>query len=389
MTERIYYNDSYQTEFRAHVLESLEDGRRLYLDRTAFYPASGGQPHDTGCIDNAMVTDVIEEEDGRIAHVLSTPVEHSDVNCRIDWVRRFDHMQQHSGQHLLSAVLMELFSVETLSFHLGDAASTIDLSVASLEPEQLRAAEARANVIVFENRPLAVEFRDASENLELRKPCERQGKLRIVNIEGLDRSACGGTHVRSTGEVGAVLIRRLEKMRGNLRIEFLCGMRAVRRARLDYEALAEISRSLSASLDETPTLIAVQLRRLNESEKARHKLSIELARMEGAALHDATEPGPDGVRRVSRTIAQGPIDDNLRALAQGFTSRNKAVFAAFVEEPPSLLVAVSAATGLHAGNLLKSLLAGAGGRGGGNAQLAQGSVSSREALERIRGELNG
>ncbi|MCL4854619.1 MAG: alanyl-tRNA editing protein [Bryobacteraceae bacterium] len=199
MTERIYYNDSYQTEFRAHVLESSEDGRRLYLDRTAFYPASGGQPHDTGCIDNAMVTDVIEEEDGRIAHILAAPVEHPDVDCRIDWARRFDHMQQHSGQHLLSAVLMELFSVETLSFHLGDAASTIDLSVASLEPEQLRKAEARANEIVFENRPLAVEFRDASENLELRKPSERQGKLRIVTIEGLDRSGCCGTHVRSTG----------------------------------------------------------------------------------------------------------------------------------------------------------------------------------------------
>ncbi|MCL4853498.1 MAG: hypothetical protein KJZ78_19255, partial [Bryobacteraceae bacterium] len=218
---------------------------------------------------------------------------------------------------------------------------------------------------------------------------ERQGKLRIVTIEGLDRSACGGTHVHSTGEIGVVLIRRLDKMRGNLRIEFLCGMRAVRRARLDYEALLEISRLLSASLDETPSLVAVQLRRLNESEKARNKLSIELARIEGAALNEATEPGPDGVRRASRTIARGPIDDDLRALAQGFTSRNKAVFAAFVEEPPSLLVAVSPATGMHAGNLLKSLLAGAGGRGGGNAQLAQGSVSSREALERIRGELNG
>jgi uncharacterized protein (TIGR02270 family) len=229
MTDRLYYTDSYLTTFQARVVEKSADGGTVYLDRTAFYPTSGGQPFDTGSIAGAPVVDVVDEGE-RIAHVLGAAVDLDDVECRIDWPRRFDHMQQHSGQHLLSAVMAELFGIATLSVHFGAASSTLDLDTPSLTADQVRAAETRANEAVFENLPVSVLFADSPEDLGLRKASDRSGVLRVISIEGLDRSACGGTHVRATGEIGPVLIRKLDKVRGAVRVEFLCGLRALRRA---------------------------------------------------------------------------------------------------------------------------------------------------------------
>jgi Ser-tRNA(Ala) deacylase AlaX len=237
MTERLYYQDSYLTEFRARVVEASPDQKRIYLDRTAFYPTSGGQPFDIGKLGGVEVIEVIDEGD-RIAHVLSDVFTGSEVEGRIHRARRFDHMQQHTGQHLLSAVLIEMFDAPTVSFHLGAESSTIDVTRA-LEPAQLREAERRANEIVFENRPVTVSYQHSSEDLGLRKPTEREGEVRIISIQDLDRSACGGTHVRATGEIGPILLRKLDRIRGNLRIEFLCGGRAVGRAREDFEALSK------------------------------------------------------------------------------------------------------------------------------------------------------
>ena len=208
MTERLYWDDSYLRRFRAKILERCCDGCELYLDRTAFYPTSGGQPHDTGWIQNVPVIDVVDEGE-RIRHRLSRPVDGEEADCEVDWGRRFDHMQQHSGQHLLSAVLNRFHGAPTVSFHLGRDISTIDVGLAALEPERLKEAERQANEIVFENRPIRVDYREASEAEGLRRASGREGLLRIVEIEGLDRSACGGTHVRHTGEIGLVLLRRL------------------------------------------------------------------------------------------------------------------------------------------------------------------------------------
>ncbi len=245
MTERLYYNDSYLTAFQANVADASPDRRRVYLDRTAFYPSSGGQPHDLGTIDGIGVIDVVDE-DGRIAHVLEAPFEGIQAEGRIEWPRRFDHMQQHTGQHLLSAVLLDLFGAQTVGFHMGGESSTIDIARPALEPAEVRAALERANEIVFENRPVTIAFGHSSEDLGLRKPTAREGLVRIVSIERLDRTACGGTHVRATGEIGPIMIRKIEKMRGNVRLEFLCGMRAMRRAHADYEALAQIGRTFSS-----------------------------------------------------------------------------------------------------------------------------------------------
>ena len=222
MTERLYYDDSYLRRFHATV-ETGADLSRVYLDRTAFYPASGGQPFDTGLIGPARVVEVVDEED-RVAHLLDRPLEPGWYPCEIDWPRRFDHMQQHTGQHLLSAVLSDAFGLPTVSFHLGAEASTIDVEAPpQFDPARLVEAESRANALIFENRRVSVSYHDGREdNLRLRKPSEREGIIRVVTIEDLDRSACGGTHVAATGEAGPILIRKLDRIRGNLRIEFLC-----------------------------------------------------------------------------------------------------------------------------------------------------------------------
>jgi alanyl-tRNA synthetase len=231
MTNRIYYTDAYRTEFTAAVIDRADDGKRVYLDETAFYPTSGGQLHDLGTLGGVKVVDVVDEDD-RIAHVLSAPLgATTPVRGEIDWTRRHDHMQQHTGQHLLSAVLEDLFGFKTVSVHFGAEYSTLDLDAELVTYQQLVAAEARANETVAEARPVTVTFEDARAAAGLRKDSDREGTLRIVSIEGVDRSACGGTHVRTTAEIGTVLLRSTEKIRKATRVEFVCGARAVRRAR--------------------------------------------------------------------------------------------------------------------------------------------------------------
>jgi alanyl-tRNA synthetase len=384
MTERLYYTDCYLTQFRARVVEASPDGRCIYLDRTAFYPTSGGQPFDTGQLGGLEVVDVIDEGD-RIAHIVSGPLMPGEVEGLIYRVRRFDHMQQHTGQHLLSAVLLEMFDAPTVSFHLGAESSTIDVA-RSLEPADLREAERRANQIVFENRPVTIGFQHSSEDLGLRKPTEREGDVRIVSIQDLDRSACGGTHLRATGEIGPILLRKLDRIRGNLRIEFLCGGRAVARARADFEALSQIARVFSAPLDDAPAMVEAQREKLQDADKTRKRLATELAASSGRALYAETPPGPDGIRRVLRRVES--LLEESRAEAQSFTapgptSSGPAIFLALAENPPAVLLGCSKDSGVHAGDLLKRALSEAGGRGGGNAALAQGSLPSKEALDQL------
>jgi Ser-tRNA(Ala) deacylase AlaX len=215
MTERLYYTDSYLREFTARVVERSADGLTLYLDRTAFYPASGGQPFDTGAIAGARVVEVVDEDE-RIAHRMTSPVASETVECAVDWSRRFDHMQQHTGQHLLSAVFDGLFGLRTVGFHLGGEISTIDLEGGALEAAPLREAERRANEIVCENRPVAVRFQNSAEAEDLRKPSERAGELRIVSIEGLDARTghrrdrphpAAQDRESAAGHAGGVLVR--------------------------------------------------------------------------------------------------------------------------------------------------------------------------------------
>lgn len=383
-TNRLYYQDCYLSNFPARVVDSADDGRRVYLESTAFYPDSGGQPHDSGVLGDQAVVGVIDEGD-RIAHVLAGPLHSGSMEGRIDWHRRYDHMQQHTGQHLLSAVLVELFDAQTLSFHMGAEVSSIELSLKELTESQIEEAERRANAIVWEARPVSIQFEDAETAQGLRKASGRTGTLRIIEICGLDRSACGGTHVRSTAELGPIQILRSERVRGNVRAEFVCGGRGLRYAKQEHRTLAELSRIASTAVDKLPEYLATLKDRLAETEKSSQRLASELGRREGEqAYRDAVASG-DGIRRW--TVQVQTIDEPVRAKAQAFAKFPKALALITGMEPPGVLVACSLDAGMNAGAILKQALSRVGGRGGGSATLAQGGLPDQAVLEFLKAEL--
>ena len=377
MTERLYYYDCYLREFQARVTESAGDGWRVYLDRSAFYPTSGGQLHDLGTLGGIAVTGVAEEED-RIAHDLAAPLPVGETNGAVDWMRRYDLMQQHTGQHLLSAVLEELYGLKTVSVHMGLETSTVDVNTPSLTPQQLEAAEERSAQFISEARPVRISFEDASAELGLRKESARTGTLRIISIEGVDRSACGGTHVRSSAEIGVILTGKVERIHGISRIEFVCGTRALRRARNDARHLADLGRILSMPPEQCSETVAMLVEKNKTLEKERTRLMMESARREGSDLFLGTASDSDGLRRARQS---GVIDDAMRARAQSFVEGGNALFVAVCEQPASLLLAVSADSAVNAGERMKAALAQSGGRGGGNHALAQGRVDNAERLE--------
>ena len=387
MTERLYYTDAYATRFTARVVDRSPDGARVYLDRTAFYPTSGGQPNDLGTLAGVAVADVVDEGD-RVAHLVSGRLPDGELEGEVDWRRRFDHMQQHTGQHLLSAIFADGFGWETVSVHFGADYSTLDLGVESVPADALREAERRANAAVTANRAVRVSFEDAASATALRKASDRTGTIRVVTIDALDRSACGGTHVASTGEIGAVLLRRQEKVRKATRVEFLCGARAIGRARADYDTMSALAYRLSASIDELAAIVPAQHEQVRSLEAEKRALEAELSSYRARARYADAVPDGRGVRRVVDRRPTGKADD-ARALALAFCGLPKSVYIAAVDSPASLLVAASEDSGVDAGRALKEALAAAGGRGGGSPRLAQGSVPSREALEAVLVSLGG
>jgi alanyl-tRNA synthetase len=380
MTERLYYTDARLTEFTARVAEVAGD--RVYLDRTAFYPTSGGQLFDIGTLGDARVVDVVDE-DMRIAHILEKPARfatNDELKGRVDWTRRYDHMQQHTGQHLLSAVFDELFGHKTVSVHFGDESSTLDLDAASLSKERALKAERRANEIVFENRVVTVSFEDSASATGLRKAVDRTGELRIIEIAGIDKSACGGTHVSGTGEIGPVIVRRIEKYKQSTRVEFICGWRALARARADFEALSTIAGSLTASIDEVPALVAAQAAHLKEAETDARKRGEELAKYQARERYDSTPPDANGIRRIIETATSM---DPLRAMAQAIAPLSKVIYVGSVASPPGIVFAASADSGVNAGEVLKAALTANGGRGGGSPRVAQGTAPDAAALQLV------
>jgi alanyl-tRNA synthetase len=382
VTHRLYYTNSYLAAFTSTVAAESDDRRRVYLAETAFYPTSGGQPHDLGTLGGVEVVDVVDEGE-RIAHLLSEPLSTpaQPVAGVIDWTRRFDHMQQHTGQHLLSAVFEDLFRYKTMSVHFGPDSSTVDLDAEMVTRDQIVAVEARANAIVAEARTVNVSFEEAAQAMELRKASERSGTLRIVSIDGIDRSACGGTHVRTTAEIGAVLLRSSERVRQATRVGFVCGTRAVRRARRDFESLSRIAGSLSASLDDAAGLVGAQAERLKEGDNARRRLEKELAVFRAREHYDAAAPDSSGVRTL--VLRDAGSMDELKTVAQAALSLPKCVIVGTLATPPSLLLAATEDSGIDAGKLLKTELAAAGGRGGGSPRIAQGSMPDAASLESL------
>jgi alanyl-tRNA synthetase len=362
--------------FDARVLacESREGRLEVVLDQTAFYPTSGGQPFDIGTLGDARVVDVEDRDDGAVVHVVDRPLTiGAAVTARVDWTRRFDHMQQHTGQHVLSAAYDRLFGVRTESFHLSAASSTIDLA-REVSPQEIRAAEDEANRIVWEDRPVAIRFASAEEAaaLPLRKDPTRAGPLRLIEVQDFDLSACGGTHVARTGEVGIIATSRWEKMRGGTRVEFVCGGRALARFREWRDILTSMTRALSV----TPTELPGSFERLQADVKAAQRASRmfqeQLAAHEGRALLTRGEANAD--RLVVVEVVEGWDAQGLKALAAAAAlAQPKAAVALFSRTSPALaVVARGAALRIDASAVLKELLAAFGGRGGGKPELAQG-----------------
>lgn len=389
MTDRLYYTDSRLLHFDAHIVALDADRRVVTLDRSAFYPTSGGQPHDVGVLAGVAVVDVTEADDETVQHHLAEPLPHAVgevVSGRVDAARRFDHMQQHSGQHLLSAVLEDRFGWPTVSVHIGADGCALDLRAEHVPAEALREAEAIVNVHVAENRPVHVSFEDASVATGLRKPSERDGTLRLVTIDGLDRNACGGTHVAQTGEIGPILLRRTERTRGTVRVEFRCGQRAVRRARVDMELLLAASQALTTGVDELPALVAAMADERRALEKANVQLTEQLVAHDARALHAATVPDATG-RRVIAVVRDDVPVKALQGLAQQVVACGGAVYLAVSNDPPAVLLAASEDTGLDCGRALRTALQAVGGRGGGTPRLAQGSAPTAEAARACRDAL--
>jgi alanyl-tRNA synthetase len=382
MTDRLYYTDSYLSEFDATVVDRADEGRTVFLDRTAFYPTSGGQPNDLGRLGGEAVIDVAEEGE-RIAHRLAHALPSPDVvHGEIDWARRFDHMQQHTGQHLLSAVIAQLFGYRTVSVHFGEVSSTVDLDTGALSPDQMTAVEDRANQIAAENRAVQVSFESAESAAGLRKPSGRQGMLRIVMIEDLDRSACGGTHVRHTGEIGPILLRKVERVKQSARLEFLCGARAIGRARRDRDLVARLAAGFSSAPDELPAAVERLRTELKAETADRRALETQLAGIRARELHRSTAANARGLRVVVVREPEGSID-RMKPLAQALGALPRTLFVGAVTRPPTLLIAASEDSGIDAGRLLQAGLEAAAGRGGGSARMAQGSVGDPAALESV------
>lgn len=385
MTERLYYNDSFLFNFEARVLESVQrDGQHaVVLDRTAFYPTSGGQLHDTGRFmfdgRELAVTDVADEESGRILHFVPEAVSAGlEVQGRVDEERRRDHIQQHSGQHVLSAAFIELFSMPTVSFHMGAESCTIDLQASSLLPAQLETAEYRANEIVTEDRPVAIRFVPLEEarQLGVRKlPPKQTGTLRLIDIQKFDLTACGGTHVRSTGQIGSILLRKTEKIKQGIRVEFVCGLRAVGAARADFAVLTNTAGMLSTHIHELPQNIRKLLEELRGAEKREQKLLQELAEFQAQRMLVSQ---PDASLKV---FCSTFLDRDLtftKLLAQKLTAGAEPVIAllACTGAPPALVFARSRSAQQDMSKLMKETMAELGGRGGGTPELAQGGLSA-------------
>ena len=375
-TTRLYYKEPYRTTFDAVVAWcDTVDGKTLaVLDQTAFYPSSGGQPYDVGELGGARVLDVVDRDDGEIVHVLDQPVlPGSTVSGTIDWSRRFDHMQQHTGQHVLSAAFDRLFNARTESFHLGTASATIDLA-REVTAAEIAAAEDEANRIVWEDRPVTIRFATAEEAaaMPLRKESVRTGALRLIDVEDYDLSACGGTHVARTGAIGIIAIGSAEKFRSGTRVEFLCGGRALARFRSWRDALAATQRHLSVS----PAELAAGVERLQGESKTLQRTIRGL--QDQLATHKASELVARGTRSADRVVIVEALEGwdavGLKAVAAAAAAHDaRAVVALFSTTSPALVVVARGKDApVDASAVLKSLVAKFGGKGGGKPDLAQG-----------------
>lgn len=373
-THRLYFDDSYLVRFAAHIV--ARDGNRVALDRSAFYPEGGGQPADHGMIAGVPVTDVQLDDAGVVWHTLAGPLDTDEVMAVVDWPRRLDHIQQHHGQHLLSAAFEELFNLKTVSFHLGPESSTIDLTTPAVTVGQADAAESRTNQVIWEDRPVHARFvsREELETIPLRKPPAVEGPVRVVSVPDFDHSACGGTHPRATGAVGMLHIRRLERRGAETRVEFVCGGRALRDLRRKDQIVSRLSAAASVGIDELEESVTRLRAEHAATRKKLAKTQAALTTWEAQNLIDTI--GEGGLRPVVAFVLENREPEEVEAIAREMTLRQAMALLAAVWEGRATLIFAQPGNGSFpdCGRLLRETLAQFGGKGGGSRVIARGGL---------------
>ncbi len=391
MTRRLYYDDPFLTQFEARVVEitTVADRPAVILDQTAFYPTSGGQPHDTGTLAGVPVIEVLErEDDGAILHMLAgdAPTEGSSVQGQVDGVRRFDHMQQHTGQHILSQACLKRWGAVTVGFHLSETYSTIDLDRAPASPDEcawvVRQAEDIANGIVFGDLPVRAWFPTEEElaTLRLRKPAGPHEHIRIVHVEGFDATACGGTHVTSTGQIGLIVVRSWERYKGGLRVEFLCGGRALH----DYRLLSATVRGLAAELSVADADLADAVRRrLAEAREAHYLAQVRLEALLDYEAHDlvATAEHHGSIRLIQRVYSDRSLEEVRRLALRLADVPDVVALLAIRGEKAQLVFSRGPGLAHDMGAILRAACAVVEGKGGGRPHLAQGGGPAVSRLD--------
>jgi len=379
MTERIFYQDAMAQAVVANVIATGidEKGPYVVLDRSCFYPEGGGQPADKGIIGETEVTDV-QNVDGEIRHYTARALEKGDYTATIDWQRRFDHMQQHTGQHLLSAVFEDEFGMVTKSFHLGTERVSIDLDIQKISAEQLREVERQVNHLITRHHPIETEWvtQEQAGRMALRKQPAVMGDVRLVKIAGIDINACGGTHLGNTAELGLVKIIRTEKAKTATRVYFLCGQRALDHFDLLQSVTDQLTRSLNVPVGELPEAAAAVLSDRREKEKQLKKISLHLLESEAESLQ------PEGNVLV-KDFSGRPFKD-VQRLAKLTADKHGSLYLLFLVREDSLMRFVCAKGKSSRGDMkqvLGKLIETSGGNVGGTEDLAQGGVSLREDLE--------
>jgi alanyl-tRNA synthetase len=383
MTQRLYFEDAYKKEFDARILERLvHEGRpAVVLDRTGFYPESGGQPSDRGLLGAAGVVHVFIDGE-KIVHLLDRELsEGEETHGVIDWARRFDHMQQHSGQHILSQCFVEAVGGETKSFHLGEQVSSLEIGIGTMADADLEKVESRANAVVFEDREIRTYFVEADRvgTVPLRRPPKKEGTIRVVEVAGFDYSACGGTHCRRTGEIGLIKIVRWDKIRNNLRFEFLCGGRA----RQDYAAksrsVLEISQKFSVHERDAARAVEKTLQEARQTRKKMRQLQEALA---GFEAKEAVEKESGWL--VKRVWTDKTAEEaKLLALNIIRLAERTVLFAVRGEERDHLIFARAEQTPLNMRDLVPLVMERTNGKGGGGPSLVEMVVDKGADLEGI------
>lgn len=392
MTERLYYQDSYLKEFRAKVLKKIkiDNQTAVVLDETAFYPTSGGQPYDKGVIQDVPVVEVAEEGD-EIIHILKKELKekiNSEVVGKIDWRRRFDHMQQHSGQHILSAAFEKLWNADTVSFYLGDEICTLDIMKDNITSEEVKKAEILSNNIVLENKPIKVYFvnQERANELNLRKIPPQKEDIRIVEIKDFDICACCGTHCGTTGEVGLIKILKWEKRGVKIRLDFICGKRSLKDYYWKNELIKNISNKLTIKDTELGEAVERMLEERKEARKESREIKEKLQEYEAERLIDESSIRDDGIRIINKVFEEKNFQE-ARGLVQKIINLNDSVVVlAGIKnkgegEGAKILFACSRVLKYDMNGLIREAGKFIEGRGGGAPNFAQAGGKKTEGIE--------